>query len=170
MQKAPGGGLAVAAGIDECGVCHQARPVAERLRGRTADGRTADTPVCGACSLGIRHPLRYECERCHGVQRIPHPMYRYQVDGPAAFGNNSWFCARGTCQDFTMWRVHPSDVHRVPADDCPEAWGRREDWFAQVRRQRLSEASAAGAADADAIALPLTGAPAPRWVRVLLGA
>ena len=157
MQKAPGGGLTVAAGIDECGVCHQARPVAERLRG---------TPVCGACSLGVRHPLRYECERCHRVQRIPHPMYRYQVDGPAAFGNNSWFCGGGECQDFTKWRVHPADVQRVPADDCPEAWGRREDWFAQVRVQRLREATAAGAADADAVALPLTGGPAPLLVRL----
>ena len=36
-------------------------------------------------------------------------------------------------QDFTKWRVHPADVQRVPAEDCPEAWGRREDWFAQVR-------------------------------------
>ena len=96
MQKAPGGGLAVAAGIDECGVCHQARPVAERLRGRTADGRTADTPVCGACSLGIRHPLRYECERCHGISRIPHPMYRYQ-ETAARYGTTPWMC-HGTCQ------------------------------------------------------------------------
>ena len=74
MQKAPGGGggLTVAAGIDECGVCHQARPVAERLRG---------TPVCGACSLGVRHPLRYECERCLRVQLNPYP-YPYPYSYP----------------------------------------------------------------------------------------
>ena len=76
MQKAPGGGggLTVAAGIDECGVCHQARPVAERLRG---------TPVCGACSLGVRHPLRYECERCLRVQLNPYPYpYPYPYSYP----------------------------------------------------------------------------------------
>ena len=132
MQKAPDGrGLVVAAGVAECGVCHQARPIAETLQG---------TPICGACGLGIRRPLRYECEQCHRVQRIPHPMYRYQVDGPGAFGNNSWFCGGGVCQDFTKWRVIPADVHRVPDDDCPESWGRREDWFAAVRAQRLREA------------------------------
>ena len=27
-----------------------------------------------------------------------------------------------------MWRVLPSDVYRVPPDDCPESWGRREHW------------------------------------------
>ena len=76
MQKAAGGGggLTVAAGIDECGVCHQARPVAERLRG---------TPVCGACSLGVRHPLRYECERCLRVQLNPYPYpYPYPYSYP----------------------------------------------------------------------------------------
>jgi hypothetical protein len=77
------GELAVAEGLETCCVCNQARPVAETLR----DGR----PLCTACALGIRNPLRYECERCHRVGPVPHPMYRYQVS-PATFGNNTWFC------------------------------------------------------------------------------
>ena len=39
-----------------------------------------------------------------------------------------------------MWRVHPADMHRVPPDDCPESWGRRDEWLRQVREQRLREA------------------------------
>ena len=75
------GELVVADGIDQCAVCNQPRPIAER-RG--------DAALCGACAHGLRSPLHYECGTCHGTQRIPHPMYRYQVDGPATFGNNSW--------------------------------------------------------------------------------
>ena len=77
------GELAVAEGLQTCCCCNQARPVAETLR----DGRS----LCTACALGVRNPLRYECERCHRVGPVPHPMYRYQVS-PADFGNNPWFC------------------------------------------------------------------------------
>lgn len=131
MQKAPDGqGLVKSAGIDECGVCHQLRPIGERLRG---------TSICGACSIGIRRPLAYECKQCQRVQRIPHPMYRYQQEGPATYGNNTWFCR--PCQDFTHWRIHPREVALVPADDSPESWGNRDEWFAQIRAQRMLEAA-----------------------------
>ena len=43
------------------------------------------------------------------------------------------------CGDQTHWRIDPADAHLVPADDCPESWGRREEWLAQVRRQRRRE-------------------------------
>ena len=59
-------------------------------------------------------------------QRIPHPMYRYQVDGPTAFGNNTWACHVG-CGDQTHWRVAAADAHLVPPDDAPEAWGLRDE-------------------------------------------
>ena len=162
IQKRPGGGLDVADGVFECDVCHQARPIVEHVHGR---------PICGACSIGIRAPLRYECERCRRVQRIPHPMYRYQVDGPGSFGNNSWFCNGGVCNDFTHWRVHPADVQRVPAEDCPESWGRRDEWLARVREQRLNEAANGGPAPG---AVPVVGGggggrgAAPRELLVFL--
>lgn len=125
------GGLQVAAGCEECAVCHQARPVAERMGGQQ--------PLCAACGVGIRSPLRYECERCHRVGPVPHPMYRYQPSA-AEFGNNPWFCQ--PCADFTNRRVVPADVARVPPDDCPESWGRRDEWFAAVRAQRAREQAA----------------------------
>lgn len=88
------------------------------------------------CSVGIRSPLKYECERCNAVSLIPHPMYRYQ-ESPAAFGNNPWFCQ--PCADFTNRRILPSDLPWVPVDDCPESWGRRDEWLARVREQRRRE-------------------------------
>ena len=63
------GKLSVAAGLEQCAVCAQARPVAARM---------GEQPVCPACLIGVRNPLRYECERCHRVGPVPHPMYRYQ--------------------------------------------------------------------------------------------
>ena len=33
---------------------------------------------------------------------------------------------------FTKWRIAERDVQRVPVDDCPESWGTRERWLAQV--------------------------------------
>jgi len=99
-----------------------------------------DHGQCDACLLGMRFPLHYECERCHRAQQIPHPMWRYQAS-PTTFGNRTWACHRG-CNDQTHWRVVPEDAGKVPDSDCPEGWGRREDWLAAVRRQRHRELSA----------------------------
>ena len=75
-------------------------------------------------------------------------MYRYQAT-PQEFGNNPWFCQR--CADFTMRRVIPQDLERVPAEDCPESWGRREVWLAEIRALRLRER--------DGLQQPAMGAP-----------
>lgn len=127
IQVAADGEIRVARGLKQCACCNQARPVAEEIQGQ---------PLCPACAIGVRSPLRYECERCHGLSRIPHPMYRYQVS-PAEFGTTPWFCRQ--CNDFTNRRILPVDLNRVPHDDCPESWGRRDDWFALVREQRRLE-------------------------------
>ena len=55
----------------------------------------------------------------------------------AEFGTTPWFCRQ--CNDFTNRRILPVDLNRVPHDDCPESWGRRDDWFALVREQRRLE-------------------------------
>lgn len=99
-----------------------------------------DEGMCDACSLGMRFRLRYECDRCHRVAQIPHPMWRYQAS-PAEFGSATWACHLG-CDDYTHWRVIAEDAAKVPDFDCPESWGRREDWLAAVRRQRHQELSA----------------------------
>lgn len=64
--------------------------------------------VCDACFLGKRRALAYECKECHGHQRIPHPMYRYQpsVD---TFGDVSWACQL-ECQKFTNWKILPDQA------------------------------------------------------------
>ena len=53
----------------ECRTCRQQRIL---LQNETRD----------ACLLGMEYQLSYECERCHGIQRISHPMWRC---GPVIF-------------------------------------------------------------------------------------
>ena len=66
-----------------------------------------DESCCSACLLGRRlGPLRYECDSCHRVQPIVHPMYRYQPTA-ADFGNDTWACHVG-CQEQTHWRILPA--------------------------------------------------------------
>ena len=160
------GELAVAAGLAQCAVCQQVRPAAEQL----PNGQGA---LCGACAIGVRAPLRYECERCHDVQRVPHPMYRYQP-APAEFGNNPWFCQR--CADFTNRRVLPEDAGRVPPDDAPEGWGRRDEWLKRIRARRVEERRLAEHAAHPAVARGTVAVirelVATRWLELalLLGA
>lgn len=96
-----------------------------------------DRDSCDACLLGQEHVLPYECEGCGRSQRIPHPMWRYQPT-PGEFGNVTWHCHQ-LCNAFTQWRVDTGAVDRVPLHDCPESWGRQEEWLAQVRAQRQME-------------------------------
>eukprot|EP00401_Gymnodinium_catenatum_P069646 CAMPEP_0117583738 /NCGR_PEP_ID=MMETSP0784-20121206/67193_1 /TAXON_ID=39447 /ORGANISM="" /LENGTH=157 /DNA_ID=CAMNT_0005384481 /DNA_START=218 /DNA_END=691 /DNA_ORIENTATION=+ len=99
--------------------------------------------LCEACLAGSRNPLRYICERCQLVQRIPHPMYKYQPT-PVEYCNSSWACHQ-RCGDFTRWRILPDDLHLVPAADRPESWG-TEDWFEEVRRIRRQGGGGGGGA------------------------
>mmetsp|Transcript_19650 Transcript_19650/g.50776 ORF Transcript_19650/g.50776 Transcript_19650/m.50776 type:complete len:218 (+) Transcript_19650:30-683(+) len=120
-----------------CRLCQQTREM------------TDTSGLCAACRIGVTNALLYECDRCHRVQRIPHPMYRYQHDGVHAFGDVTWACHVG-CGDYTHWRVVPEDAERVPAHDAPASWGQREVWLAAVRAQRLRELNSGGAAARDA--------------------
>lgn len=142
------GGFEVADRVETCALCRQARVIVGELQG--------GVPACDGCFLGAQNPLRYECERCRRVQRIPHPMYRYQVDGPNSFGNNTWACSV-RCGEFTHWRVHGSDVHLVPAQDAPESWGAQEEFIARVRAQRRREITEGG------LAPRIGGAAAGGW-------
>ncbi|KAJ1632758.1 hypothetical protein T492DRAFT_590794 [Pavlovales sp. CCMP2436] len=113
--------------------------------------------LCAACQLGSQHALRYECDRCGRTQRIPHPMWRYQTDGPGPFGTSTWACHQG-CGDYTHWRIIAADVANVPPVDAPPTWGQQGAWLAQVRDQRHNELRAAGAL----LAAPADQAAAPR--------
>jgi hypothetical protein len=136
VKKADGGGgFEVADQVDTCSLCNQVRVIVAE------DGRLK---MCDACTLGRQHPLLYECEGCGRFQRIPHPMWRYQERGPNAFGTVTWAC-HVRCQAQTHWRVAPNDAARVPAFDCPEGWGRRDEWLAAVREQRRRGGALAGA-------------------------
>lgn len=120
--------LEVAEHTDTCSLCSQPRVIVEE-RG--------PMKLCDACLLGTRHSLRYECERCRRFQRIPHPMWRYQPT-PNEFGDTTWFCHL-ECFSQTHWRIHEQDAASVPPHDCPESWGRRDEWLAAIREQRRRE-------------------------------
>ena len=94
--------------------------------------------VCDACAYGARFTLRHECSVCAHVQRIPHPMWRYQPSAEA-FGNVSWAC-HGRCGTFTWWRVVAEDVHLVPPEDAPASWGTTDAWLAGIRRAMRGDA------------------------------
>jgi len=118
------GRVAITENRGQCRMCRQTKII-------------VNNQMCDDCLLGSRFALRYECNRCHRLQTIPHPMWWYQPT-PTEFGSASWACHCG-CGDYTYWRVASQDVHRVPDFDCPEGWGRREQWLEAVRRQRLQE-------------------------------
>jgi hypothetical protein len=90
---------------------------------------------CSACVLGLRLALVYECDHCQELQRIPHPMWRYQPT-PEEFGNDTWACHH--CHQQSHWRVHGDHLLLIPPEHCPEGWGRREEWLEQVRAQRIA--------------------------------
>jgi hypothetical protein len=64
-------------------------------------------------------------------------MWMYQ-NQPQEFGTATWACHVG-CGDYTHWRIAQNDVMRVPAQHSPSTWGRREEWLANIREQRLQE-------------------------------
>eukprot|EP00656_Telonema_subtile_P057773 TRINITY_DN9582_c0_g9_i1.p1 TRINITY_DN9582_c0_g9~~TRINITY_DN9582_c0_g9_i1.p1 ORF type:complete len:239 (+),score=18.71 TRINITY_DN9582_c0_g9_i1:107-823(+) len=101
-----------------------------------------DANMCDACVLGSRFALNYECQRCSRVQRIPHPMWRYQAH-PSEFGDTSWACHQ-QCGDYTHWRVVPDHVSHIPLQDAPEGWGTRDQWLASVGEQSRAERDRAG--------------------------
>lgn len=108
---------------DTCLMCRQQRII-------------VDESCCSACLLGRRlGPLRYECDGCHRVQLIAHPMYRYQRD-PLTFGTDTWACHAG-CGTYTHWKVLPADADRIPPEECPESWGRRDEWLQEIRGARM---------------------------------
>lgn len=136
------GGVQLAEEHATCGVCMQLRPGV--VPGVALGGRLVTPPRCRACVLGSRYAFAYECERCHRQQRIPHPMWLYQA-APDAFGDTPWACHVG-CGDYTKWRV--VDPAQVPAEHCPESWGRREEWLANVRDASIARRGAGPGAGA----------------------
>ena len=107
-----------------CSICMQIKNIVD-----------TDRRFCDACLLGSNYVFKYECERCHLIQSIPHPMWRYQ-DTSNSFGTATWACHR-RCRDYTHWKIIPEDVGNIPHQLCPESWGLREEWLAAVRNQRM---------------------------------
>ena len=119
-----------------CAVCRQLRPIVTR-------------GMCGACATGQAFDLNYECERCNRIQRIPHPMWKYQ-ESPEEFGNVTWACHSGHCPGaYTHWRVVTEEAQRIPDDHVPASWGRREQWLEGIREQRRRELGEGAAAAAE---------------------
>ena len=113
-----------------CGMCCQSRIL-------------VNAHFCDACQMGREGgPLRYECNRCHEIQPISHPMYHYQ-EKPDSFGGATWACHM-QCDDYTHWRIVSEDVNRVPADDIPHGWNVEDPIVALVRQLRLDEMNGGG--------------------------
>lgn len=109
------------AAAGKCTICNQ-------VKDHLVD---SDAAVCDACFLGRRRPLLYECQQCHRIQRIPHPMYRYQAQ-PDVFGNVTWAC-HGPCQTFTYWRIGLDQLTSIPVGDAPQGWG--DDYLLRARNR-----------------------------------
>lgn len=111
---------------ETCTMCCQTRVIEDRSR-----------QLCRMCKLGSQFVFKYECNRCHRKQRIPHPMFTYQ---PSAneFTSASWYCHQG-CRDQTYWRITPESVPGLPLQHVPQCWGQREEWLAAVREGRRGE-------------------------------
>lgn len=120
----------------ECTICKQFKTVVVQLR----EGFS----LCPPCVLGSRHMFHYECDRCHLVQMIPHPMWSFQAT-PEAYSSVTWACHM-RCGDYTHWRIVPEDALSIPQGHVPESWGQREAWLTTIRdlslrrrRERLEE-------------------------------
>lgn len=94
--------------IGTCRICSQMnRPLVEK------------NSICDACFVGRRFPLLYECQKCHGTQQIPHPVYRHQAS-PHQFSTVTWACQG--CQKFTHWRIRSDQIGLIPLGDAPLEW------------------------------------------------
>lgn len=103
--------------------------------------------VCDACFLGKVVPLSYECSDCGGIQRIPHPMYRYQAT-LGSFSSNTWKCHL-KCTGFTKWRISAEDMFLIPPGDQPTSW--KVNYLQSARDKIVTENSKTKIFDSDNI-------------------
>ena len=89
--------------------------------------------VCSVCEISENNPLRYECQSCHNIQRIYHPMYRYQ-ETPTDFGGHTWACHQ-LCYPQPCWRIIPEDIDRIPHEEIPQRWNEQGGVNAQQERE-----------------------------------
>jgi len=108
--------------VGQCGMCLQQRELPPGMRG-----------LCAKCDLGQTLALRYECNRCHKTQMIPHPMFSYQAS-PTTYSSATWACHQ-RCGDYTKWRIVPEDMAKIPVAHCPAEWGPQEAWLQQIAEQ-----------------------------------
>jgi hypothetical protein len=102
--------------------------------------------LCEACLYGSYHSLRYECCSCHQIQRIPHPLWRYQ-ENSFTYGTYQWVCHQEGCQQSTYWRVIPDDIILIPLRDIPESWGVKRQSQAAWKQFRCNESDESAEAD-----------------------
>eukprot|EP00924_Labyrinthula_sp_SR-Ha-C_P001263 maker-scaffold_7-snap-gene-19.72-mRNA-1 protein AED:0.01 eAED:0.00 QI:152/1/0.5/1/0.66/0.5/4/112/228 len=125
------GTLRVASNVAKCKLCLQIRTLSTNY----SIISIAHGIICNLCNLGRQLRVRYECDRCHGLSLIPHPMWTYQ-DSMHAFSSDTWACRR--CRTQTKWRIFAADVVKIPPQEIPERWGliTREQIFERIRKQR----------------------------------
>lgn len=106
--------------VGHCSVCHLINHMA--------------TPeLCHGClkrRMTLSH-LLYECEQCHGLQHIPHPVWRYQPS-PSSFTVSAlWTCHQG-CDTRTNWRLLEEDLPRIPQAERPASWSTAASRFYEI--------------------------------------
>uniref|UniRef100_A0A7S3Y180 PB1 domain-containing protein n=2 Tax=Heterosigma akashiwo TaxID=2829 RepID=A0A7S3Y180_HETAK len=108
-EPKPGSCAVTQKGPNHCAMCKQKKLIVQE------DG------LCAPCVLGRAHCLRYECDKCQGIQKIPHPMWKYQPT-QEEYGGPTWACHQG-CAAYTHWRIVADDVMLIPSGMAPESWG-----------------------------------------------
>lgn len=99
-------------GVDTCSVCHNISHI------------ESESPrMCGGCAKKRNDygRLRYECEQCHRLQHIAHPVFRYQLTTSSFTRIAGWTCHQG-CRARTAWRLLMEDVPRIAPGDRPPSW------------------------------------------------
>ena len=107
------GKLVIKKNVSTCAGCHSIHHT------------IGSSQLCHGCikMRNLMSQLRYECERCHGLQRIPQPMWRYQLTTSSFTTPATWICHQGCNSNTrTCWRLLTEDVELVPKAERPASW------------------------------------------------
>lgn len=111
--------------MGRCRMCNQEpRKIADRTK-----------QLCEPCLLGQEFAFRYECDRCHRKQVIPHPMWKYQKS-PQEYSSATWACHQ-RCGDYTHWKIEERCIAQIPDALIPAEWP--AEWQRREQEDPLSE-------------------------------
>lgn len=77
------------------------------------EGVDPEKKLCPLCVIGSENFFRYECEDCHNVQSVPHPLWMSQPL-PGEYSVNTWMCYSSECRAPKRWRILPEEMKKIP--------------------------------------------------------